>query len=224
MKVFFIATLLIALLLVEPFLAKERVALGFENNQKVSVSETFLRMLGELRYSLASYLWLKTEIYHHELGLTTVTSRIGTADPKKIGEILSICRLVTKLDPGFVKAYDIGSWRLAQGLGKFNQAIGFLKEGISHNPNNAGLYADMGMIYFFYMKDYRDAIPYLKKSTRLTQDKLQKELQMKMLGYADEKTGRFKDAYQTFKEISGLYPDDTAARHQMEILQKKLQP
>lgn len=224
MKKFLIAMFLVLLLVVEPFLAKERQAVGLEENEKISVSETFVRLLGELRYSLASYLWLKTEIYHHELGLEETTSHIGTGDPKKIGEILAICRIVTKLDPGFIQAYDIGSWRLAQGLGKFNEALSFLKEGIAHNPKSAALYGDVGMIYFFYMKDYSDAIPYLNESTRLLEDKdiTQKVLQLKMLGYSYEQVGKWNEAHQTFQALDKLSPDDPSVKHQLDLIRKKI--
>lgn len=224
MTKFLIAFFLIALLVIEPFLAKERQTVGLEENEKISVSETLFRLMGEIRYSLASYLWLKMEIYHHELGLDEVTSRIATGDPKKIGEILAICRIVTKLDPGFIQAYDIGSWRLAQGLGKFDKAIAFLKEGIAHNPKSAALYGDIGTIYFFYEKDYPRAIPYLKNAIQLSDEKsnqAEKALRLKMLGYSYEKVNDFQGALKAFEALDRLTPSDPSVQYQLDNLRKK---
>src|SRR5579872_6126652 len=143
MKRLVLGLALIGLLAVEPFLGQERFSNGLEERAQISVSEFFLRFFGEIRYTLASFLWLKTEIYHHELNLS-ISSRIGAEDPKKVGELLAICRLVTRLDPGFVQAYDVGAWRLAAGLGRFDDGFAFLKEGLSHTPDSPLLNSDMG--------------------------------------------------------------------------------
>ncbi len=220
MKRVLLIVLLVALLGIEPLLNEQRSALQLEEQGKATPTEVMLRFLGEIRYTLASYLWLKTEIYHHELGLTTLSSKVGVGDPKKIGELLAICRLVTRLDPGFVQAYDVGAWRLAQGLGKFVLAVDFLKEGLAHNPNSATLNIDLGLVYFLYLKDCKDAIPYLEKTVTLDKDRLEKGNALRLLGHCYKKEGRVHEAMASFQQLLVLFPDDSGVRAQLKALEK----
>lgn len=222
MKKIILISALFILVLIEPFLSRERQALRLEQHDKLSLSNALPQLLGELRYTLASYLWLKAEIYHHELGLTDVTSHVGRGDPKKIGELLGICRLVTTLDPGFTQAYDIGSWRLAQGLGKFDKAIQFLDEGIAYNPTNGALYGDKAMIYVLYMKDCHSAIPSLKQWIKLTDDSLQRINGLRILGHCFEHEKRYSEAYKTLEALDALTPHDPLIKQRLDLLRKKI--
>lgn len=219
MKRWLILALCLALLLIEPYLAAQRFSLQMEQAGPVSVSEFFLRFLGEIRYSLASYLWLDVEIYHHEVGATTISSHIGVLDPKKVGEIIGLCRLVTKLDPHFVQAYDVGSWRLIEGLGKFKDGMSFLKEGIANNPDSDMLYDDAGLVYFFDLKDCPDAIPYLEKAVEYSGNNLMnRKDNMRMLGACYDKEGEKDKALDLWRAYLQLVPGDTGAKQRIKKL------
>jgi tetratricopeptide (TPR) repeat protein len=213
--------LFLGLFFVEPFLASERIALQIEDTGPVSFTEFTLRFLGELRYTLASYLWLQTEIYHHELNLGVIRGSVGHGPPS-VKEIIAICRLVTILDPHFIQAYDIGSWRLVQGLGDFKRGFAFLREGIANNPNSYLLYADMGDFYFLYLHDRKKAIPYLKKAYELSNNDYYPHLDtLRLLATCYETTGQKEKALSAWQEVLKIHPGDPAAIARIKVLTKK---
>lgn len=218
MKFFWILFLLSSLFLIEPRLASQRMALHLEKTGKASVLEFFFSMLGEFRYTLASYIWLNTEIYHHELGLTLESAATGRADPKKVGEILAICRLVTRLDPKFVEAYDVGGWRLGKGLGKFPEAIAFLREGIAQNPESALLYEDLGEIYFFYSRNYPGAVSALSQVAELTHNRIMKMNSYRMIGISYEKMKQRESAIKIYNRLLKINPGDTIIKNRVKKL------
>ncbi len=224
--------LLAVLLFVEPYIGKERISLGLEQNRKVTMSNFILRFLGQFRYTIASYLWMDVEIYHHELGLTGVTSRIGTGNPKKIGEILGLCQLVTRLDPHFIPAYDVGAWRLISSLGKFKPGFRYLEKGISHNPDSARLYDTVGTMYFFDLHNCPKAIPYLNKAVQIAETKLPlgqryKFIQsddLQILGHCYEMVGSKRKAIQTWKKVLKILPGYGPALIRIQKLSREAQP
>jgi hypothetical protein len=67
--------------------------------------------------------------------------------------------ITTTLDPKMVVAYRFGAIFLAEpGLGGANRpdlAVELVKRGINANPNEWHLYADLGFIYYWWMRDYQ---------------------------------------------------------------------
>lgn len=212
MKRLALLILVLGLLIIEPYLGSLRVQSKMEDARTPSSTEFFFRFLGEIRYTLAAYLWLKTEVYHHELGLNFTSSQIGREDPKKVGEILAICRLVTRLDPEFVQAYDLGAWRLARGLGKTDEAIRFLKEGVALNPKNPVLYDDLGEIYFFFLKDCDHSIAYLEKAAQLNRNKTPLGFDLRILGRCYESKHDISKALAAYQWLLQIFPEDAFAR------------
>ncbi|HPZ09516.1 MAG TPA: tetratricopeptide repeat protein [Candidatus Eremiobacteraeota bacterium] len=83
-------------------------------------------------------------------------------------QMLPILRLITWLDPGFIKAYDFGGYFLAINLDKPEDGIAFLEEGIRNNPESYDLYQGLAFIYFNKMKDYPQAIRCAKRALDIT--------------------------------------------------------
>lgn len=220
MKRIFLAGLFLLILLIEPKLADLRTRELWEEPGLPTAGEFALRFLGEIRYTLAAYLWLKVEIYHHELEIDFSSHKSGLAETKKIGEILSICRIVTRLDPHFVQAYDVGAWRLAESLGEVNQAIDFLNEGLKTNPENALLNDDLGQIYFFLLKDCERAVPYLEMGARKNKEKVSLGIDLRILGHCYEKENRTHDAIHAYWVLERLFPDDPLPANRLKLLRK----
>ncbi|MDQ7823414.1 MAG: tetratricopeptide repeat protein [Candidatus Eremiobacteraeota bacterium] len=124
-----------------------------------SSTQMLLSLLGELRYTLAAFIWLKTEFYHHEYEFTQ-------KDWRQNEPLMPLIRLVTLLDPHFVQAYDFGGYHLAVNLKKPDEALNFLHEGIEHNPQSFELLWETGYI-LYQEKKYREAIPYLLQALPL---------------------------------------------------------
>lgn len=221
MRYLMLFVLVFGLFTLEPRLAVQRNPLEAEKPVKMTLSEFFLQFLGEFRYTLASYIWLNTEIYHHELGLTWIASTTGKGDPKKIGEILAICRIVTTLDPHFINAYDIGGWRLAKSLGNIQEGVAFLQQGLADNPGNILLNQDLGEIYFIYAKNYKNSIPYLEIASKGSADITQKSLNLHMLAYAYTKEKKFHQAIKVYHSILILNPQEKMLEYRIKELQRK---
>lgn len=122
----------------------------------ISASSAFLDIIGELRYTAAAVLWLKTDFYQHEYEGKKLDSR--TNEP-----IMPLIRLVTLLDPHFVQAYDYGAFHLTVDLKRPAEGEKFLLEGLQYNPDSFALNWEYGFLKF-YQEEYEEALPYLLKA------------------------------------------------------------
>lgn len=98
-------------------------------------------MIGEIRTIIASYIFIRADMYHHE----RETKVSWNKDPAT----LPLHRIVTALDPKFEKAYDFGAYHLAVNFEKYDEAIKFLKEGLHYNPDSYTLNFTMGDIFYY---------------------------------------------------------------------------
>ncbi|MCX7758430.1 MAG: hypothetical protein N2169_02285 [bacterium] len=124
----------------------------------VSFYDVIVNSLGNIRYTLASYLWIRTEFYIHYSGYVTVN---------QLPEIVYYARFITVLNPNFVEAYDFGSYQLAFFLGNSIEGINFAREGIKNNPDYWRIYHTAGMIYAQKIKDYKEASKCFFEAERL---------------------------------------------------------
>ena len=77
--------------------------------------------------------------------------------------------LTTTLDPKLLVAYHFGAIFLSEprniGAGRTDLAVRLVKRGVAANPDNWQLGTDLGFLYYWRMKDYRDAAAtYLRTS------------------------------------------------------------
>jgi hypothetical protein len=66
----------------------------------------------------------------------------------------------TTLDPKLLPAYHFGAMFLSEpylGAHRPDLAAKLVERGIAANPERWGLYADLGFLYYWYLRDYRDA-------------------------------------------------------------------
>ncbi len=66
----------------------------------------------------------------------------------------------TTLDPKLLPAYHFGAMFLSEprvGANRPDLAVELVKRGIAANPDRWGLYADLGFLYYWYLRDYGDA-------------------------------------------------------------------
>ena len=101
---------------------------------------------------LASIYWTRAVQYYG--------GRRRDRDPnfELLGPLLD---LTTTLDPHLLVAYKFGAVFLAEpsprGAGRPDLAVALLRRGIVANPDNWRLWHDLGFIYYWDMKDYRQA-------------------------------------------------------------------
>lgn len=156
----------------------------------------------------------------------------------QVHRVIPMMKTVTALDPNFIDAYLIGAWHLAYNVTAkmsdtppalrtwndeyqacvgdkeiyYYEAAEFLKEGVRNNPRNYKLYFDLGFgIYNEKLKDYSNAVLYLKEATRQPHERWVP----RMLYRSMESNGQYAEALAGWLDYKAKYPTtgfDTADR------------
>lgn len=132
-------------------------------SHNTTTPSALLDILGELRYTAAAVLWMKTDYYHHEYEFRGIDYRTNES-------LMPLIRLITILDPHFVQAYDFGAYHLAVNLKKKKESMKFLQEGITNNPEAFELVWEYGFLLYLDKK-YSEALPFLMKARTLRSQK-----------------------------------------------------
>jgi tetratricopeptide (TPR) repeat protein len=162
----------------------------YEKNLKLY--EVIVYSLGNIRYNLAAYFWIRTEYFIHYSGFITINN---------LPEIVYYAKLITILNPNFVEAYDFGAYQLAFFLNLPKEGLDFIKEGIKNNPNEYKLYFTAGMIYSQKIKNYNESYKWFSKSLELIKkNKLNIDRQelfelYKFLAYSAYELNKYTEAY-----------------------------
>lgn len=160
--------------------------------------QIFTEMIGEVRTIIASYIYIRAEMYHHE--------RESKIDWRQDAATLPLHRLVTALNPKFVKAYDFGAYQLAVNLKKTREAIKFLREGLHYNPDSYDLHFTMGNIYYT-RKDYSTAIKWHKKALKLAKERVDIANCLRRLYWENRKIGNYEEAKKYITILRQEEPD-----------------
>jgi hypothetical protein len=122
----------------------------------VQQESSIYALAGEFRVVFANLLWLRVEKYHHEY-------MHSHPDWKTNKDALGLLELITKLDPHFIQAYDIGSWMYAGGFNNYAKANRMIEDGIRTNPKSWELQRTAAVI-FARQQRYDVALRYAKQS------------------------------------------------------------
>lgn len=84
------------------------------------------------------------------------------ADPTRHFDLLSpLLDITTTLDPAMIPVYQFGAVFLSEpppiGAGNPQAAIELLRRGIAANPDEPALYLSLGFVYYWQLKDYKQA-------------------------------------------------------------------
>jgi tetratricopeptide (TPR) repeat protein len=157
-RIIIIAILIIGIAAGNIFIERQKLGLFPRIEAGLSLAQTFLELIGELRYTLASYLWVKSDLWFHEIE--------QYQDWKKARDLLPLFKAITVLDPNFVEAYDLGGYQLGMNLKEYRKAEEFLMEGLKHNPDSLILLLDITQLYFL-QKRYAEALPCARDCLRI---------------------------------------------------------
>jgi len=137
-------------------------------------------------------------------------------------EMLPWFRYAVRLDPQNIEAYRLGGYWVGRRMGKVDEGIKFLKEGILHNPGSWKLYAQLADIYFWEKEDYDEALlNYEKALTRLNDansTKFDKRLVYDYAASCCEKLGNIPGALEFYKKILLYFPNDEKLREKIITL------
>ncbi|MGB9638103.1 MAG: tetratricopeptide repeat protein [bacterium] len=188
----------------------------YEKNLKLY--EVIVYSLGNIRYNLAAYFWIRTEYFIHYSGLVTIN---------QLPEIVYYAKLITILNPNFIDAYDFGAYQLAFFLDLPKEGLEFIKEGIKNNPNEYKLYFTTAMIYSQKLKDYNESYKYFLKTIDLVNKnkvKLDNADNLKLyrfLAHSAYQLKKYKEAYIYYNE-SLKYTENKEASKNTQLYQEIL--
>lgn len=101
---------------------------------------------------LADVYWTRSVQYYG--------ARIGKPN-EDFGLLWPLLDITVTLDPKLMPAYRFGAIFLSEappiGAGRTDLAVELTKRGIAANPDEWRLWADLGFLYYWRLKDYRDA-------------------------------------------------------------------
>ena len=129
-------------------------------------------------------------------------------------EHVRIARLIAEICPDCEDVYADDSW-LMESLERHDEAIAFMKLGISRNPESCDLRFELTQ-FLFRHKRYAEALPYGEAGVRLDCSWHSWHL----LAHVYERLGRREDAINTWKKTIEKWPDDGAAKENLKRLTK----
>jgi tetratricopeptide (TPR) repeat protein len=149
-------------------------------------------------------------------------------DPK---ESLPLFRLMTWSNPHFISGYTVGAAMIARDRTKLDDAIAFLKEGLTNNPDSIEIASDLGAILTTRKREYTQAMPYLMQAIRSGQIR-------DIATLTDDERDAYQAAFRwtvlnrrEAKDLSvaraaaeaglKLFPEDVVCRHYLESVTKK---
>ncbi len=192
-------------------------------------ASVIMRFLGEGRSLVSSFASYQADVYMHsgvysngekkkkssdnimflmadEINVTEHTHLEG----EQLKEIIPWLYYAAEIDPSNVEAYTITGYFLCDRLGKVDEAINFMKEGLRKNPDSWEISAEIGRIYFQHVKNYVLAEQYLSKARKLLKkaphDKFQERAVLSFLAYTCEELGQNTEARKLFTQLNELFP------------------
>jgi len=127
-------------------------------------------------------------------------------------EIIPWLYYASEIDPHNTQAYTLTGYYLCDRLDQVDQGIVFLREGLRKNPDSWEINAELGRIYFQYIKNYEVASKFLSRAWNLIQkvphDKVQERYVLSFLAASYEFLGRPTDAIPIYKHLNKLFPED----------------
>jgi tetratricopeptide (TPR) repeat protein len=132
-----------------------------------------------------------------------------------------------QLDPHNVHAYVIGGYWIGTVLEDTEEAIRFLKRGLTQNPKAWPIYAALGELYFQQQKDYGQALRSFQKAASLfTKENVTPHESWEVylfIAACHEWLGNTQKALTTYENILKYFPDDKVSRQKVEELRSELQ-
>jgi tetratricopeptide (TPR) repeat protein len=159
---------------------------------------------------LADIYWTRAVQYYG--------ARVGTPDANF--ELLwPMLDLTTTLDPKLIPAYRFGAIFLSEtgeaGAGRTDLAIELIKRGIAANPEQWRLDTDLGFLYYWRLRDYRDAAAAYLEASKNPQAPEWAKL---MVARVSEKGGSFETSSAIWLELYDSTSDPNIRRKAIEQL------
>ncbi len=180
--------------------------------------------------------FLETEYLKRKFSRFNILFRVGRAIPvhthkhlygNEERELIPWLYYAVKLNPHNIEAYVVGGYWVGSRLGRVDEALNFLMEGIRYNPNVWQIYSEIGNLYFHQKKDYQQAVKFYSKAASLIEfdqdaDKYDKSHIFTFLGASYENIGRFDKALEYYRLDTALFPVHEGIAERIKKLEEKL--
>lgn len=122
---------------------------------------------------VADVYWIRTVVYYGGKRLTSTehqrTEFAAGQPPPNFDLLAPLLNLVTSLDPHFKVAYRFGAIFLTEaypnGPGRPDLAIALLQRGIANDAARWEYMEDIGFVYYWWLRDYKQAAAWFKQSS-----------------------------------------------------------
>ena len=140
-------------------------------------------------------LWERTDTYWHR---------------GEFERCIALMRLITRIDPHDIQAYDDGAWLMQNQL-RDDEAEAFLREGLGWNHDSYDLYFSLGYFYYNRLR-FDEATRYLETAVTFEVP----HFVWHQLAHANEQAGRTGDALCIWLMLEAKDADYAVPRMQAE--------
>jgi len=142
---------------------------------------------------------------------------------------------ITKIDPHFIEAYEIGAWHFAWNLPPVLEDFGLLtdekyaylldmakkllEEGVRNNRHTWELFFNLGWLHFQKTGDYKEAARWFREASKFPDRPMYVD---HMLAHALEKAGDLEGARKVWQWIVDTRPEDTIAADNLKRVEEEL--
>jgi tetratricopeptide (TPR) repeat protein len=135
-------------------------------------------------------------------------------------EAIPLFRFMTWVDPHFIGGYLTGSYLIFSAHdGNLEQALSFLSEGLTKNPNSVALHTEYGRYMLNNVKDYHVAEHHLRRAVELSDHVKSNEWEQdaildayRFLVLLLEREGKISEARSYAKQGLSKFPQDVILR------------
>ena len=171
-----------------------------ESARPISAAEAE-QVVTETRDFVTDLLWENTEQYWHR----------GEWD-----ECIRLCRQIVQIDPHFTEAYTSAAY-LLWSSDRDDEALALYEAGIAANPDDYGIYHDLGM-YHMHAKEWDKAAEQFRNAV----EKGAPMYFQHMLPNALERGGHKQEALEEWRAIVERFPEDQVAKQHAAALEQEL--
>lgn len=130
---------------------------------------------------------------------------------------INICLFVGQANPQFKTAFETGSY-LLRSMGRFDEALEVLKQGLKANPKEYYFYDELGQFYLIAKSDPQTAITYYEQAIKFNSPWMTHN----MLATCYERTNQLEKALKAL-ERAATFPDNRNARRRLENLRRRIE-
>lgn len=199
-----------ALIVANLFLMGFRDRMFGDMDKNLTRTDLMLRLLGEVRTMFAKSLWIRVDLYHHEM------ERQGIPWTKE-REILPLLQTITTLDPHFEEAYDVGAYDLVVNMHRTEEGLAYLQEGLRHNPRSRMLEFEAAFL-LFHTHQYAAAIPHAKLAIEFSHESIDAMNAARILAHSAREIGDRPLEIATLQLCNRLMPRDPYTNQRLREL------